>query len=241
MRRIISFVLCALIVVSLCACSGETIRSLQDENVSLKSKNYALERQVAQLEKQFETKITEETESARKSGYEIGFQDGYESGVVEGTTRNDRGVISNLSFMTDTPDSSCFSQVGFFEHTLYVTFRETNKSYVYYDLPESVWDSFINSRSLGTYFNNEIKGNYDYGEIIDGTETKNNFFYITEYSEEAAYDAGYEDGYYEGSHEGYSEGYDDGCNSGYDDGYDNGYDEGYDEGYDDGYDDGYDE
>lgn len=62
--------------------------------------------------------------------------------------------------MIDTPDSSCFCEVGYsyeFEK-LVVRFRDnSDRIYIYSDVTEDVWNEFIKSSSLGGYFNREIR------------------------------------------------------------------------------------
>lgn len=64
--------------------------------------------------------------------------------------------------MTATPNSSCFSEVGYSEaqETLVVRFRDSGKRYCYYDVPVSVWKAFRSADSLGRYYNTKIKGYY---------------------------------------------------------------------------------
>ena len=64
--------------------------------------------------------------------------------------------------MQDTPNSSCFSEVGYCEdeEILVVTFRDSGKTYLYLDVPEWEWYSFISSSSLGGYYNSDIKPFY---------------------------------------------------------------------------------
>ena len=64
--------------------------------------------------------------------------------------------------MTETPNSSCFSAVGYSEpfETLVLTFRDSGKTYLYYNVSASVWAAFRSADSLGRYFNTKIKGVY---------------------------------------------------------------------------------
>ena len=64
--------------------------------------------------------------------------------------------------MTATPDSSCFSKIGYSEafETLVVTFRDSGKTYCYTNFPSSAWAAFRSADSLGRYYNTYIKGNY---------------------------------------------------------------------------------
>lgn len=71
------------------------------------------------------------------------------------------------NFMQDTPNSSCFSQVGYDtdEERLIVEFRETKAVYEYTGFSAADWDAFISADSLGTYFNKYIKGNYTFSRV----------------------------------------------------------------------------
>ena len=64
--------------------------------------------------------------------------------------------------MTKTPNSSCFSAVGYSEafETLVVRFRSSGQRYCYFDVPASVWAAFRAADSLGRYYNTKIKGSY---------------------------------------------------------------------------------
>ena len=63
--------------------------------------------------------------------------------------------------MVSTPDSSCFSEIGYRDGTLVVTFRDSGESYAYYDVPSTVWDALCAADSMGGYYNADIKGQYD--------------------------------------------------------------------------------
>lgn len=62
-----------------------------------------------------------------------------------------------------TPDSSCFSEIGYDANsgTLLVTFRDSDVSYIYDEVPQRVWNALVDADSMGTYYNKNIKGNYD--------------------------------------------------------------------------------
>ena len=64
--------------------------------------------------------------------------------------------------MTATPNSSCFSEIGYSDafETLVVRFRDSGKRYCYSDVPASVWAAFRAADSLGRYYNTKIKGYY---------------------------------------------------------------------------------
>lgn len=63
--------------------------------------------------------------------------------------------------LTETPNSSCFSKIGYSDahETLVLVFRNGG-TYLYSGVPESVWQSFRAADSLGRYFNTKIKGNF---------------------------------------------------------------------------------
>ena len=63
--------------------------------------------------------------------------------------------------MIPTPDSTCFSYVGYKSGRLVVTFRDSGASYAYLDVPEGVWEELRDAYSMGGYYNSAIKGYYD--------------------------------------------------------------------------------
>ncbi len=63
--------------------------------------------------------------------------------------------------MVSTPDSSCFSEVGYADGSLFVTFRENGYSYEYKGVPQKVYDALWAADSMGGYYNTEIKGYYE--------------------------------------------------------------------------------
>ncbi len=67
----------------------------------------------------------------------------------------------------DTERSSCFSAVAYSPifRTLAVEFRRNGSIYYYYDLSPEVAEEFFAADSLGRYFNQNIKGSYDYERI----------------------------------------------------------------------------
>lgn len=50
-------------------------------------------------------------------------------------------------------------------HELYVRFRESGRSYAYWEVEEEVFEKFLGAASKGNYFNREIKGAYSYGPV----------------------------------------------------------------------------
>ncbi len=67
-------------------------------------------------------------------------------------------------------DSSAIYLVGYFdiagEDILAIVFRNHDEDiYLYYDVPESVYEKMINADSIGSYYNKHIKGQYDSEKI----------------------------------------------------------------------------
>lgn len=74
--------------------------------------------------------------------------------------------LDDVDFI-ETPDSTAFTQIGRNPDTgdVVVQFKESGAYYVYYDVPGEVWDDFESADSKGSYYNMEIKGNYDCEKI----------------------------------------------------------------------------
>ena len=87
-----------------------------------------------------------------------------EAPTTESTTQEPTTAAFSVDdvSMTATPDSSCFSKIGYSEahETLVLVFRSSGSTYLYRNVPVSVWQSFHAADSLGRYFNTKIKGNY---------------------------------------------------------------------------------
>lgn len=65
-------------------------------------------------------------------------------------------------YMQDTPNSTCFSSVGYdsTSKTLYVEFRDSGSVYSYESVPQSVYDDLMSAQSMGGFYNSDIKGAY---------------------------------------------------------------------------------
>lgn len=76
--------------------------------------------------------------------------------------RNESAFDLSEATMRDTPDSSCFSSIGYCRdrEILVVTFRDSGNTYIYEDFPYSEWKDFSSASSLGSYYNANIKGCY---------------------------------------------------------------------------------
>ena len=63
--------------------------------------------------------------------------------------------------------SSALEQVRYDNaaHTLYATFRDTGRTYVYEHVPQELYDGLIFSDSLGRYFNAHIRDRFPYREV----------------------------------------------------------------------------
>ena len=83
--------------------------------------------------------------------------------TTEPTTQEPTTAAFSLSDvpLTATPNSSCFSKIGYSEahETLVLVFR-SGGTYLYTGVPVSVWNTFCAADSLGRYFNTKIKGVY---------------------------------------------------------------------------------
>ena len=64
-------------------------------------------------------------------------------------------------------DSSAISELGYSkEHSvLLIRFLESGQLYAYYDVPESVYRSLKSAKSIGGYFNERVKGQYEYKRV----------------------------------------------------------------------------
>lgn len=60
-------------------------------------------------------------------------------------------------------ESSVISAVGY-TRVLEITF-ESGRIYQYYNVPEDVYQGMLDAESKGRYFNQEIRGKYDYQEV----------------------------------------------------------------------------
>lgn len=64
----------------------------------------------------------------------------------------------------ETLDSAAFIMIryNFFYTELNVKFRDSGAWYIYYDVEPEVWDRFKHADSKGSFFNESIKGYYEY-------------------------------------------------------------------------------
>lgn len=69
---------------------------------------------------------------------------------------------SDYDDLLEDVNSTCFSRVGYDcdEEILYVEFLTSGYIYAYSDFPEDEYDDFMDSYSLGRYYNYYIKGQY---------------------------------------------------------------------------------
>ncbi len=81
--------------------------------------------------------------------------------TAESTTQEPTTAAFSLDdvSLTETPNSSCFSKIGYSDahETLVLVFRN-GSTYLYTGVPDAVWQSFCAADSLGRYFNTKIKG-----------------------------------------------------------------------------------
>ena len=72
----------------------------------------------------------------------------------------------------ETPSSTAFCYIGYDEdeEILGVIFRSNeSRAYIYYDFSWDEWDDFTSASSLGSYYNEYIKGQYD-GDRYDDAD-----------------------------------------------------------------------
>lgn len=50
-------------------------------------------------------------------------------------------------------------------HTLRARFRQSGRTYAYYDVPQDLYDSLIFADSLGAFFNAHIRDQFDFEEV----------------------------------------------------------------------------
>ena len=62
----------------------------------------------------------------------------------------------------DASRSDCFSEVYYdtLDELLFVRFRDSGALYVYYDYPPGEWDYFVEADSLGSFYNQYVKGQW---------------------------------------------------------------------------------
>ena len=108
-------------------------------------------------------KLTQEAlDHAYGSGYEAGMEAADEARYH--ASKKSPLPIENKkpsASMKSTPDSTCFSSVGYSNGTLYVEFRDSGSVYSYEDVPKSVYNELWDASSMGSYYNNYIKGYYE--------------------------------------------------------------------------------
>ena len=78
------------------------------------------------------------------------------------TEKFDVDILDELD-LTKTPESTCFSAIGYENktNTLIVTFRDSGSKYIYLNFPEDEWEIFCVQQSLGGWYNKHIKGQYE--------------------------------------------------------------------------------
>lgn len=69
--------------------------------------------------------------------------------------------------MTIVHGSAIIAEIGYKNETreLFITFGNTGATYVYFDVPEPVFETLKVSSSVGSYFIKNIKNTYKYQKI----------------------------------------------------------------------------
>ncbi len=75
----------------------------------------------------------------------------------------DYAVEVDYNDLLEYVDSTCFESVGYDdnEEVLYVRFLDSGSVYAYYGVPYYEYDELVNADSIGGYYNDYIKGQYD--------------------------------------------------------------------------------
>ena len=76
--------------------------------------------------------------------------------------------------MEATPKSSYFSNIGYDskKEVLILQFKKSGYTYVYLDFSNQEWLAFRKAKSLDSYFNKNIKGQYTRYKLVRGLENK---------------------------------------------------------------------
>lgn len=83
--------------------------------------------------------------------------------LVDGTY-DQYEMVEDYQEEIETPESTTFTRILYWPYfeELSVEFRSSGAWYIYYDVPVEVWYSFKTADSKGSFFNSEIKGQYEY-------------------------------------------------------------------------------
>jgi hypothetical protein len=83
--------------------------------------------------------------------------------LVEGTVDEYHMDVDYVE-VVETPESTAFTEIMYYHYhsTLIVTFRNSEATYHYYDVAPETWVAFKSAESKGGFFNEKIKGYYEY-------------------------------------------------------------------------------
>lgn len=83
--------------------------------------------------------------------------------LVDGTY-DEYQIVEDYVDEVETSESTAFTYLWYWpaREELTVEFRQSGAAYIYYDVPVEVWYSFKTADSKGSFFNSEIKGQYEY-------------------------------------------------------------------------------
>jgi hypothetical protein len=84
-------------------------------------------------------------------------------GDYSAVVRLQEGTMPHMEYV----DSSSIEAVGYnlLTRELYIRFRDSGDTYVYYDVDEWVYVELMQSESKGVYVNAQIKPNYDTAKL----------------------------------------------------------------------------
>ena len=81
--------------------------------------------------------------------------------------------------------STFIYSLGYGDGNLVIKFRNDGAIYVYYDVPEEVYNELLSAESIGSYFNDNIKGIYQYECVEESSYVEPDFTECTK--QEATY------------------------------------------------------
>lgn len=89
----------------------------------------------------------------------------YESDYVSEAELDESEYVVEVDYndLLEYVDSSCFESVGYDDNNevLYVRFLDSGSVYGYYGVPYYEYEELIYADSIGGYYNDSIKGQYD--------------------------------------------------------------------------------
>lgn len=84
------------------------------------------------------------------------------SAAVQTDDAVDRSSLDAFDIVSIS-DSTCLDLAGYnyLHQMLYIRFLDSQAEYIYFDVPDSVYEDLVNADSVGSYYNSSIKGQYE--------------------------------------------------------------------------------